>query len=191
MRKPAYTPTSARGTNTAAAAAASSGALAPAMATLRPATMPTPTSALARDAAPPKRPTMNPAAAALHGAPRVGGALQGADALREFLDGFFAGETLAHWLAWLEDIDVCYAPLRSLHESLTDPATTARGMRVSDEAGLPMLGVPILYRNEPGRAGGHVPGRSEHGAAIARELGFDEVSIASLLADGVIRPPLA
>ncbi len=111
--------------------------------------------------------------------------------LRHFLDGFFAQETLEHWLDWLADIDVCYAPLRTLNDALNDPATVERGMRVVDEAGMPMLGVPILYRNEPGQAGGHVPGRSEHGAEVARELGYDEAVIAPLLAEGVIRPRLA
>ncbi|MDH4381341.1 MAG: CaiB/BaiF CoA-transferase family protein [Gammaproteobacteria bacterium] len=106
--------------------------------------------------------------------------------VREFLESFFAQETLAHWLDWLADIDVCYAPLRTLYEGLYDPATAARGMLVEDEAGMPMLGVPVMYRHEPGKPGGHVPGIGEHGAEIARALGYSEAELAALQADRVL-----
>ena len=106
--------------------------------------------------------------------------------VRQFLDEFFAGNTLEHWLAWLSDIDVCYAPLRTLYEGLYDPATAARGMLVEDEQGMPMLGVPVMYRHEPGRAGKHVPTPGEHGSAIARELGYSEAAIADLRASGAL-----
>ena len=105
----------------------------------------------------------------------------------EFFRGFFRERTLAEWLEWLAGIDACYAPVRSLNESLADPATRARGMVVEDAAGMPMLGVPIQYRDEPGRAAGaHVPALGEHGAAIAAELGYAAPDIEQLLADGVI-----
>jgi crotonobetainyl-CoA:carnitine CoA-transferase CaiB-like acyl-CoA transferase len=106
--------------------------------------------------------------------------------LRHFLDEFFARETLAYWLDWMSDIDVCHAPLRSLVESLSDPATAERGMRVEDEDGMPMLGVPIQYQREPGRAGTHVPRQGEHGASIARELGYSEAAISELQAAKVL-----
>ena len=106
--------------------------------------------------------------------------------VRQFLDEFFAGNTLEHWLAWLSDIDVCYAPLRTLYEGLYDPATAARGMLVEDEQGMPMLGVPVMYRHEPGRAGKHVPTPGEHGSAIAHELGYSEAAIAELRASGAL-----
>lgn len=106
--------------------------------------------------------------------------------VRRFLDEFFAGNTLEHWLAWLSDIDVCYAPLRTLYEGLYDPATAARGMLVEDEQGMPMLGVPVMYRHEPGRAGKHVPAPGEHGGAIAHELGYSEAAIAGLRASGAL-----
>ena len=106
--------------------------------------------------------------------------------VRQFLDEFFAGNTLEHWLAWLSDIDVCYAPLRTLYEGLYDPATAARGMLVEDEQGMPMLGVPVMYRHEPGRARKHVPAPGEHGSAIAHELGYSEAAIAELRASGAL-----
>jgi len=106
--------------------------------------------------------------------------------VRQFLEDFFATNTLDYWLHWLSDIDVCYAPLRTLYEGLYDPATAARGMLVEDEQGMPMLGVPVIYRHEPGRAGRHVPAAGEDGTAIARELGYTDAAIAALRASGAL-----
>ena len=37
-------------------------------------------------------------------------------------------KTLAEWLAWLDGVDVAYAPVRSLKDAIDDPNTRARGM---------------------------------------------------------------
>ena len=104
-----------------------------------------------------------------------------------FFREFFRTRTLTEWLAWMSDIDACYAPLRTHDESLADPANRIREMVVEDEDGFPMLGIPIKYREEPGRAAGaHVPALGEHGAEIVAELGYAAAEIEQLRVEGVI-----
>jgi crotonobetainyl-CoA:carnitine CoA-transferase CaiB-like acyl-CoA transferase len=75
----------------------------------------------------------------------------GQDPAKAFLARTFATQPLAHWRAFLAPLDVCWAPVKTLTEALTDPHTQARGMVFTDEAGGTHLGIPIRFRDEPGR----------------------------------------
>ncbi len=70
---------------------------------------------------------------------------------REFLAATFAREPLAHWCAFLADLDVCWAPVRTLTEAFNDEHTKARGMVFTDATGGTHLGIPIRFAREPGR----------------------------------------
>lgn len=104
----------------------------------------------------------------------------------DFLREFFAARTLEEALAWLADVDCCYAPVRTLLEGMLDPNTRERGMLLSDGNGRDHLGIPIRYSEEPGEVDFRVPALGEHSVAVAREAGLDEALIAEMIRDGVI-----
>ena len=108
------------------------------------------------------------------------------DPVKDYLADFFAQRTLVEALDWLADVDCCYAPLRTLFDSIHDPNTATRGMLLTDDAGLAHLGIPIKYHHEPGKVDFEVPKLGQHSKEIARALGYDEADVAELVADGVI-----
>jgi crotonobetainyl-CoA:carnitine CoA-transferase CaiB-like acyl-CoA transferase len=75
----------------------------------------------------------------------------GQDPAKAFLAETFATRPLAEWCTFLESLDVCWAPVRTLTEALADPHTRARGMVFTDDRGGTHLGIPIRFREEPGR----------------------------------------
>lgn len=81
-----------------------------------------------------------------HGAPGPGQA-----PARAWLEQTFATQPLAYWLDWLDKLDVCFAPVRTLSEALGDPHLKVRDMVVSDASGGQHLGIPIKFADEPGR----------------------------------------
>jgi crotonobetainyl-CoA:carnitine CoA-transferase CaiB-like acyl-CoA transferase len=103
-----------------------------------------------------------------------------------FLRSLIREKTLADWLAWLEGIDVAYAPVRSLKESIDDPNTRARGMLLEDERGRKHLGVPIKFTREPAEPRLRAPGFGEHSAAILKELGYRDADVERLKAERAI-----
>jgi crotonobetainyl-CoA:carnitine CoA-transferase CaiB-like acyl-CoA transferase len=103
-------------------------------------------------------------------------------ALREL----FATRTLDEWTAWFEGVDVCWAPVRTLHDAMFDPATAERGMLLVDETGVEHLGVPIRFAREPARPDLRVPGFGEHSAEIVKALGYGDADIERLRAGKVI-----
>jgi crotonobetainyl-CoA:carnitine CoA-transferase CaiB-like acyl-CoA transferase len=106
--------------------------------------------------------------------------------VKEYLTQFFAQRTLAQSLDWLSDINVCYAPLRTLYEGIFDENTAERGMLLLENGEIEHLGIPIKFANEPGRADFKVPELGEHSRDIAASLGYGDTEIAQLVADGVI-----
>ncbi len=106
--------------------------------------------------------------------------------LQAYLRELFGQKTLAEWLDWLADIDVCYAPVRTLQEAIRDPNTRARGMLLVDGEGCEHLGVPIKFAREPARPELGVPEFGQHSDQIMRELGYGEADLERLHAERVI-----
>ena len=106
--------------------------------------------------------------------------------LRAFFKETFTAKTLAEWEAFLVDIDVCWAPVRSLKDAFDDPHTTARDMVLEDGEGHRHIGPPIRFAKEPARPIPLPPAFGEHSEALARAAGFDEDRIAAMKARGVI-----
>jgi crotonobetainyl-CoA:carnitine CoA-transferase CaiB-like acyl-CoA transferase len=95
-------------------------------------------------------------------------------------------KTLAEWLAWLDGVDVAYAPVRSLKEAIDDPATRTRGMLLLDEHGRQHLGVPIKFTREPAEPHLRAPGFGEHSNEIVKSLGYSDADVERLRAERVI-----
>lgn len=103
-----------------------------------------------------------------------------------FLRPLFRAKTLAEWLAWLEGVDIAYAPVRTLKDAIDDPNTRARGMLLVDERGLQHLGVPIKFAREPAEPRLRAPGFGAHSAEIVKDLGYGDAEIERLRAERVI-----
>jgi crotonobetainyl-CoA:carnitine CoA-transferase CaiB-like acyl-CoA transferase len=95
-------------------------------------------------------------------------------------------KTLAEWLAWLDGVDVAYAPVRSLKDAIDDPNTRSRGMLLVDEQGRQHLGVPIRFTREPAEPRLRAPGFGEHSNEIVKSLGYGDADIERLRAERVI-----
>lgn len=117
--------------------------------------------------------------------------------VRDFLRATFAREPLAHWEAFLAPIDVCWAPVRTLKEALASEQVRARGMRQEFEqqgfggGQVTELGIPIRYREEPGRVAPEIPALGEHTHAVLQAVGLspEEATRASGLAPGETGTP--
>ena len=107
-------------------------------------------------------------------------------ALHAFLEEIFAARTRAEWVAWFEGRDICFAPVLDLKEAFDDTHLAARAMIVRDGDGPAQLGIPIKFREEPGRIGPDAPALGADSTAILRELGYDEAACRDLAERGVI-----
>ncbi|MBX2886516.1 MAG: CoA transferase [Granulosicoccus sp.] len=111
---------------------------------------------------------------------------------RDFLKKTFLAKDLSHWCEFLSGIDVCWAPVRTLHEALNSEQIQARNMRLefpdngSDEESITQLGIPIQYRNEPGRVNPEVPAMGEHTTQVLLEAGINDDEISRLLSEEAV-----
>ena len=69
--------------------------------------------------------------------------------LIDFFISTFKAKTRAEWEAFLEQIDLCWAPVRNLKEGFNDSNTAARVMLLRDDTGNPHIGTAIKFRIEP------------------------------------------
>ena len=96
----------------------------------------------------------------------------GQDPVKAFLAETFAQRPLQEWIGFLQALDVCWAPVKTLTEAFDDPHTHARGMVWTAPDGGRHLGIPIRFANEPGRINPHLDGIGESTAAVLAELGL-------------------
>ena len=106
--------------------------------------------------------------------------------VRAFFRETFRTRTLQEWKEWFRGRDVCFSPVNDLVEAIHDPHVRHRKMVLEDERGLKHLGIPIKFREEPGRVRFEWPEQGADGPAILRRLGYPEDQIAALKRDGVI-----
>jgi crotonobetainyl-CoA:carnitine CoA-transferase CaiB-like acyl-CoA transferase len=88
----------------------------------------------------------------------------------DFLADTFRLKPLAEWNAWLAGLDVCYGPVNTLPEALTDANLKARGMVMEDARGRPHIGSAIRFRHEPAKPTLRAPGLGEHTESILEEI---------------------
>jgi crotonobetainyl-CoA:carnitine CoA-transferase CaiB-like acyl-CoA transferase len=108
------------------------------------------------------------------------------DPLKAFFREAFAARTLAEWETLLADVDVCWAPVRSLKDAFDDPYAQDRGMALRDAAGNTHIGPPIRFRHEPPQPNLTTPVYGADSESIAREAGLDPSHIARLKLAGAL-----
>jgi crotonobetainyl-CoA:carnitine CoA-transferase CaiB-like acyl-CoA transferase len=108
------------------------------------------------------------------------------DPVREFLRTTFRQKTLAEWETWFKGRDIAFSPVKDILEAVHDPHVAHRRMVVTDGRGLKHLGIPIKFRDEPGRINFDWPELGQHGPEILRAAGYSEADVARLKKDAVI-----
>ncbi len=103
-----------------------------------------------------------------------------------FLRETFRTKTRAEWEAWFEGRDICWMPVVDLKEAWNSEQVWARNMRLKDANGNDHLGIPIKYRNEPGRVNFELPGMGEHTDEVLADLGYDAAAVARLRESGAV-----
>ncbi|MBS0279214.1 MAG: CoA transferase [Proteobacteria bacterium] len=76
----------------------------------------------------------------------------------------FQQKTRAEWEAFLEPIDLCWAPVRSLKDAFGDANAAARHMLMKDAEGNRHIGPAIKFRNDPARPDFRLPNYGAQGA---------------------------
>ncbi|GLP96322.1 CaiB/BaiF CoA transferase family protein [Paraferrimonas sedimenticola] len=107
--------------------------------------------------------------------------------LREFYQTTFAAKPLSHWHEFLSSVDVCWAPVRDLHEAVFDEHLAEREMILTDEQGLKHLGVPIKFKNQPAQPNLARPSMGQHSREVLADLGYSEQQIDNMLDGNVIQ----
>ncbi len=97
----------------------------------------------------------------------------------------FRQRTLAEWLAFADEADVCLEPVLDYEETLRHPQIRHRGLVLEDESGRP-AGIAAPFPFLPSRNRAPAPALGQHSAEILRRLGYDEEAIRSLAARGVV-----
>ena len=107
---------------------------------------------------------------------------KGHEPVRAFLRERFATRSLAEWSRFLARLDLAWAPVRTLREAVASELAAARAMVIEDPPGQPHLGIPIKFRNEPGRIDPHLDALGASTAAVLREAGWPAARIDALMA---------
>jgi crotonobetainyl-CoA:carnitine CoA-transferase CaiB-like acyl-CoA transferase len=87
-----------------------------------------------------------------------------------FLSDTFRTRSQAEWEAWFADLDVCFAPVKTLPEALDDEQAQARGMVLTDDLGRRHLAPVVRFQDEPPQPMLREPKLGEHNAELVREL---------------------
>lgn len=83
-----------------------------------------------------------------------------------YLEQEFSRRTLSDWSRWFEGLDVCWSPVRLLHEALAEEHLQARQMVFEDGQGNRHLGVPIKFMDEPAEVDTRLPQLGEHNPSL-------------------------
>jgi crotonobetainyl-CoA:carnitine CoA-transferase CaiB-like acyl-CoA transferase len=111
---------------------------------------------------------------------------RGQDPVRDFLAATFATRDLAHWEDFLGRLDVCWAPVKGVHEALQSEHLAARAMKLDFADGQTHLGMPIKFAEEPGTVRPGAPALGQHTKSALEGVGYGAAEIERLRAAGAI-----
>lgn len=110
----------------------------------------------------------------------------GQDPVKAFFQEVFVTKTLAQWTDFLNELDICWSPVRDLYEAIHEPHLKARGMLLTDIEGNEHLGVPIKFKNEPAVPRFSLPELGEDNSAVLKAAGYSEADIERLVDSGAL-----
>jgi crotonobetainyl-CoA:carnitine CoA-transferase CaiB-like acyl-CoA transferase len=87
--------------------------------------------------------------------------------LRSELQQLFGARTLAEWVACLDGVDTCFAPVNTLEEAVGDPQAVALGLFADGQ-----LAPPFAYSDTPAAIRRPPPALGEHTREVLEELGL-------------------
>ncbi len=105
--------------------------------------------------------------------------------VKAFFTETFRGKTQAEWIEWFDDVDAAFAPVNDLRQGADDPQIRAREMIVEDEQGREHIGIPIKFRDEPGKINFSAPQLGADNEAVAGSLGYSAEEIRAMKDKGV------
>ncbi|MEZ0152963.1 MAG: CaiB/BaiF CoA transferase family protein [Candidatus Reddybacter sp.] len=105
--------------------------------------------------------------------------------VKEFLTETFLSKTQAEWVEWFDGVEAAFAPVNNLREGADDPQIRAREMIIEDEQGREHIGIPIKFKNEPGKVNFTAPELGADNESVALELGFSAEQIQAMKEKGV------
>ena len=88
----------------------------------------------------------------------------------EFLQGIFLEKTLEEAVAWLSKLDVCFGPVNTLPEALSDENAVSRGSIIQDDLGRRHIAPVIRFLEEPPVPSLHEPSIGEHTEEIRSRI---------------------
>jgi len=102
-------------------------------------------------------------------------------------------KTTAEWVEICERGEIPCMPVADIQTLMDDEHLKAVGMferhHHPSEGATVLVRPPVSFSESPADIRRHAPLFGEHSQAVARELGYDEASIADLLASGALIPP--
>jgi alpha-methylacyl-CoA racemase len=105
--------------------------------------------------------------------------------LKQRLAEIFATRTRDEWCALMEGTDICFAPVLSMREAQRHPHNVARATFIDVGGAVQPAPAPRLSVT-PAGVPQAAPASGADGAAVARDLGYDEARIAALRTKGVL-----
>lgn len=112
--------------------------------------------------------------------------------LIELLDEIFRDRPLAEWEKRLAEHGITWAPVRSLEETVNDPAIRASGAFVEISSGGSRhlsVNTPCSFEGLPSRPATIAPLIGEHTAGVLQDYGFTAAEIDELRACGAVSGP--
>ncbi|MDO4920992.1 MAG: CoA transferase [Phascolarctobacterium sp.] len=111
------------------------------------------------------------------------------DELKNLVAAKIAAKTQAEWLELIGGAEFCVTPVCSLDEALQSRLTQQENILQTadcDLGSLRYVGGPVKFSAGAGKIARRAPFLGEHTAAVLRELGYDEQTVADLRQEGAI-----
>ncbi len=112
------------------------------------------------------------------------------DEIIDFVRQKFKQKTLEQWCEALNDLDICWGPVKNLDEAMEDPLFKEREMVVDLEdlsgKSLKFLGVPVKLSDTPGSVRTLPPAFGENTTSVLREFGYSDIKIKEFGEQGII-----
>jgi crotonobetainyl-CoA:carnitine CoA-transferase CaiB-like acyl-CoA transferase len=116
--------------------------------------------------------------------------VQSVDELYGFIASVTPAKTTAEWVALCEEAQIPSMPVIDIEDLMADEHLQAVGMfekhHHPSEGETILVRPPVKFSKSPASIRSHAPRFGEHGVEVLHELGYDETTIAAMLASGAL-----